>query len=65
MSIITPPGQIPSDGAGRRTRRATDSCLKRLANLQSVWILGVLLVIVVVLLHRRRRASSCPPATSR
>ena len=28
---------------------------KRLTNLQSVWILGVLLVIVRVLLHRRRR----------
>jgi ribose transport system permease protein len=46
MSVITPPGQAPeqqtvTDDTPR------DSLLKRLTNLQSVWILGVLLVIVV------------------
>ncbi|HET6533670.1 MAG TPA: ABC transporter permease [Actinoplanes sp.] len=45
MSVITPPGQVPeqqtvTDDTPR------DSMLKRIANLQSVWILGVLLVIV-------------------
>jgi ribose transport system permease protein len=41
MSVITPPGQqVVTD------EPAKDSYLKRLANLQSVWILGVLLLIV-------------------
>jgi ribose transport system permease protein len=41
MSVITPPDQqVVTD------EPAKDSYLKRLANLQSVWILGVLLIIV-------------------
>jgi ribose transport system permease protein len=46
MSVITPPGQAPEQQAVADAP-ARDSYLKRLANLQSVWILGVLLVIVV------------------
>jgi ribose transport system permease protein len=46
MSVITPPGQAPEQQAVLDAP-ATDSYLKRLANLQSVWILGVLVVIVV------------------
>src|SRR4029450_12292169 len=47
MSVITPPGQAPEqqavpDAPGK------DSYLRRLANLQSVWILGVLLIIVAL-----------------
>src|SRR5688500_11029241 len=45
MSVITPPGQAPEQQAVPDAP-AGDSYLKRLANLQSVWILGVLLVIV-------------------
>jgi ribose transport system permease protein len=45
MSVITPPGQAPEQQAVPDAP-ARDSYLKRLANLQSVWILGVLLVIV-------------------
>ena len=45
MSVITPPGQAPEQQAVTETP-AQESYLKRLANLQSVWILGVLLVIV-------------------
>ena len=46
MSVITPPGQAPEqqsvvDAPPR------DSYLRRLASLQSVWILGVLVLIVV------------------
>jgi ribose transport system permease protein len=46
MSVITPPGQAPEQQAVPDAP-ATDSYLKRLANLQSVWILGVLVVIVL------------------
>ena len=46
MSVITPPGQAPEQQAVPDAP-ARDSYLKRLANLQSVWILGVLLLIVV------------------
>ena len=43
MSVITPPDQLAvADSEGR------DSYLRRLANLQSVWILGVLVVIVIL-----------------
>ena len=42
MTVITPPGQTPVAEAPDK-----DSYLKRLANLQSVWILGVLVVIVI------------------
>ena len=45
MSVITPPGQAPEQQTVPDAP-ARDSYLKRLANLQSVWILGVLLVIV-------------------
>jgi len=45
MSVITPPGQAPEQQTVPAAP-ARDSYLKRLANLQSVWILGVLLVIV-------------------
>jgi ribose transport system permease protein len=45
MSVITPPGEAPEQQAVPDAP-ASDSYLKRLANLQSVWILGVLLVIV-------------------
>src|SRR5918994_3036019 len=45
MSVITPPGQAPEQQAVPDAP-ARDSYLKRLANLQSVWILGVLLIIV-------------------
>jgi ribose transport system permease protein len=45
MSVVTPPGQAPEQQAVT-DEPARDSYLKRLANLQSVWILGVLLVIV-------------------
>ena len=43
MSVITPPEQTSVPDAPE-----TDSYLRRLANLQSVWILGVLVVIVVL-----------------
>jgi ribose transport system permease protein len=43
MSVITPPDQQAIADAPPR-----DSYLKRLANLQSVWILGVLVVIVAL-----------------
>ena len=43
MSVITP----PEDVAVANTHEGHQSPLKRLANNQSVWILGVLLVIVV------------------
>src|SRR5918997_4837340 len=45
MSVITPPGQAPEQQAVPDAPTG-DSYLKRLANLQSVWILGVLLLIV-------------------
>jgi ribose transport system permease protein len=45
MSVITPPGQAP-DQQAVVDNPPGDSYLKRLANLQSVWILGVLVVIV-------------------
>jgi ribose transport system permease protein len=45
MSVITPPGQAPEQQAVPDAP-AGDSYLKRLANLQSVWILGVLVLIV-------------------
>ena len=48
MSVITPPGQAPEDQQSVPDAPAQDSYLKRLANLQSVWILGVLVVIVVL-----------------
>jgi ribose transport system permease protein len=47
MSVITPPGQAPEQQAVADAP-AKDSYLRRLANLQSVWILGVLVVIVVL-----------------
>jgi ribose transport system permease protein len=47
MSVITPPGQAPEQQAVADSP-AKDSYLRRLANLQSVWILGVLVVIVVL-----------------
>jgi ribose transport system permease protein len=47
MSVITPPGQAPEQQTVIDTP-AKDSYLKRLASLQSVWILGVLVVIVVL-----------------
>lgn len=47
MSVITPPGQAPEQQQAVADSPGQDSFLKRLANLQSVWILGVLLVIVV------------------
>jgi ribose transport system permease protein len=43
MSVITPPGPVVTDAPDQK-----DSLLKRVANLQSVWILGVLVVIVVL-----------------
>jgi ribose transport system permease protein len=46
MSVITPPGQAPEQQAVPDAP-PKDSFLKRLANLQSVWILGVLVVIVI------------------
>lgn len=46
MSVITPPEQAPEQQTVA-TADPKDSYLKRLANLQSVWILGVLLLIVV------------------
>ena len=45
MSVITPPGQAPEQQAVTDSA-PRDSYLKRLAGLQSVWILGVLLLIV-------------------
>ena len=45
MSVITQPGQVP-DQQVVPDPPAGDSYLKRLANLQSVWILGVLLLII-------------------
>ena len=48
MSVITPPGQAPEDQQSVPDAPSQDSYLKRLANLQSVWILGVLVVIVVL-----------------
>jgi ribose transport system permease protein len=47
MSVITPPGEAPEQQAVPDAP-PQDSYLKRLANLQSVWILGVLVVIVVL-----------------
>jgi ribose transport system permease protein len=47
MSVITPPGQAPEQQAVPEAP-AKDSYLRRLVNLQSVWILGVLVVIVVL-----------------
>jgi ribose transport system permease protein len=47
MSVITPPGEAPAEQAVTDAP-ARDSYLRRLANLQSVWILGVLVVIVVL-----------------
>ena len=46
MSVITPPGQAP-DQQVVADAPASDSYLKRLGNLQSVWILGVLLLIIL------------------
>src|SRR6187551_3813922 len=46
MSVITPPGQAPEQQQAVTEAPGKESVLKRLANLQSVWILGVLLVIV-------------------
>jgi ribose transport system permease protein len=46
MSVITQPGQTP-DQQVVADAPPSDSYLKRLANLQSVWILGVLLVIIL------------------
>jgi len=48
MSVITPPGQAPEDQQSVPDNPPPDSYLKRLASLQSVWILGVLVVIVVL-----------------
>jgi ribose transport system permease protein len=48
MSVITPPGEAPEDQQSVPDAPPQDSYLKRLANLQSVWILGVLVVIVVL-----------------
>ena len=45
MSVITPPGQAPEQQVVTDAP-PSDSYLKRLAGLQSVWILGVLLLIV-------------------
>ncbi|HEX8345279.1 MAG TPA: ABC transporter permease [Actinoplanes sp.] len=45
MSVITQPGQAP-DQQVVADAPPSDSYLKRLGNLQSVWILGVLLVII-------------------
>ena len=47
MSVITPPGQAPEQQAAVADAPEKDSYLRRIANLQSVWILGVLLVIIV------------------
>src|SRR3954452_7032747 len=47
MSVITEPGQAP-DRQVVGDEPTDNSILKRLANLQSVWILGVLVVIVVL-----------------
>jgi ribose transport system permease protein len=47
MSVITPPGQAPEQQS-LPDSPPRDSYLKRLANLQSIWILGVLVVIVVL-----------------
>ena len=46
MSAITPPNDVAKPSVATETPDQ-DSYLKRLANLQSVWILGVLLVIVI------------------
>jgi ribose transport system permease protein len=46
MSVITPPGQVP-DQQVVADAPERDSYLKRLGNLQSVWILGVLLLIIL------------------
>jgi ribose transport system permease protein len=48
MSVITPPGQAPEEQQAVPDTPPQDSYLKRLANLQSIWILGVLVVIVVL-----------------
>jgi ribose transport system permease protein len=45
MSVITPPGQAP-DQQAVVDAPPRQSYLKRIANMQSVWILGVLVVIV-------------------
>ncbi|HEV8569737.1 MAG TPA: ABC transporter permease [Actinoplanes sp.] len=47
MSVITPPGQAPEQQSVLESP-PKDSYLKRLASLQSIWILGVLVVIVVL-----------------
>jgi ribose transport system permease protein len=47
MSVITPPGQAPEQQSVPESP-PKDSYLKRLASLQSIWILGVLVVIVVL-----------------
>jgi ribose transport system permease protein len=47
MSVITPPGQTPDQQSAVADAPEKDSYLKRIANLQSVWILGVLVVIVI------------------
>jgi ribose transport system permease protein len=44
MSVITQPGQAPEQAV---TGEPRTSYLRRLANLQSVWILGVLIVIII------------------
>jgi ribose transport system permease protein len=46
MSVITPPGQVPDQQVVADAPKR-DSYLKRLGNLQSVWILGVLLLIIL------------------
>jgi ribose transport system permease protein len=46
MSVITPPGQAP-DQQVVADAPPSESYLKRLGNLQSVWILGVLLLIIL------------------
>jgi ribose transport system permease protein len=48
MSVITPPGQAPEEQQAVPDTPSQDSYLRRLANLQSVWILGVLVVIVLL-----------------
>jgi ribose transport system permease protein len=47
MSVITQPGQAPDQQVVTDAPTDRSSYLKRLADLQSVWILGVLVVIVV------------------
>jgi ribose transport system permease protein len=47
MSVITQPGQAPDQQVVADAPSDRSSYLKRLADLQSVWILGVLVVIVI------------------